>query len=230
MNDPVSGSMNVDSYLYFIVALLPLSACMVVFQSNPYHALVLRGILGAVAALIYAVLGAGDVALTEALVGTLLAITLYAVAVRSSLVLRLGVLKDELMEAGVNQASGSRIEPLMAGFQAIFGKHHMRLEVVPYQDMQDLQQALIDREVHVICAQPKPFPQPSQAELQNGFHKSFQEPFQQASGADQPLYHTVTRVQRIHEMIQAELLPPADALTQLLLFQVNPPLSKEKHL
>ncbi|MFM7732184.1 MAG: hydrogenase subunit MbhD domain-containing protein [Cyanobium sp.] len=37
-----------------------------------------------------ALLGAADVALTEALVGTLLSTTLYAVALRSSMVLRLG--------------------------------------------------------------------------------------------------------------------------------------------
>ncbi|NJK30310.1 MAG: DUF4040 domain-containing protein, partial [Acaryochloris sp. SU_5_25] len=70
-----------DSYIYIITALLPLTAGMVVLQVNPYHALIMRGILGAVAAMLYAVLGAADVALTEALVGTMLAITLYAVAV-----------------------------------------------------------------------------------------------------------------------------------------------------
>ena len=84
-----------DIYIYVIVALLPLSACLVVFQVNPYHALVIRGVLGAIAALVYTVLGAADVALTEALVGTLLAITLYAIAVRSSLVIHLGVLEGE---------------------------------------------------------------------------------------------------------------------------------------
>ena len=74
-----------DSYIYMITALLPLAAAMLVFQVSPYHALVIRGVLGAIAALVYTVLGAPDVALTEALVGTLLAITLYAVAVRSSM-------------------------------------------------------------------------------------------------------------------------------------------------
>ena len=88
-----------DSYVYVIVALLPLAAFMLTVQVNPYNALVIRGILGAVAALVYAVLGAADVALTEALVGTMLAITLYAVAVRSSLVMRIGVLKDGLLDA-----------------------------------------------------------------------------------------------------------------------------------
>jgi putative multicomponent Na+:H+ antiporter subunit B len=73
-----------------ITALLPLTAILLVVQANPYQTLVLRGILGAVAALVYALLGAADVALTEALVGTLLSTTLYAVALRSSMVLRLG--------------------------------------------------------------------------------------------------------------------------------------------
>ena len=84
-----------DSYIYIIIALLPLSACKLLFQTNPYNALIIRGILGAVAALVYVVLGAADVALTEALVGTMLSITLFAVAVRSSLIMRLGVLRDE---------------------------------------------------------------------------------------------------------------------------------------
>ena len=72
-----------------ITALLPLTAVLLVSQSNPYQTLVLRGILGSVATLLYALLGAPDVALTEALVGTLLSTTLYAIALRSSMVLRL---------------------------------------------------------------------------------------------------------------------------------------------
>jgi putative multicomponent Na+:H+ antiporter subunit B len=72
-----------------ITALLPLTAVLLVSQSNPYQTLVLRGILGSVATLLYALLGAPDVAITEALVGTLLSTTLYAVALRSSMALRL---------------------------------------------------------------------------------------------------------------------------------------------
>lgn len=83
-----------DGYVYAIAVLLPISASMLVFQTNPYKAIVMRGILGAVSALVYTVLGAADVALTEALVGAFLATMLYAVAVRSSLVLRLGVVEE----------------------------------------------------------------------------------------------------------------------------------------
>lgn len=82
--------MTDDVYLIAITALLPLTALMLVLQVNPYQALVMRGILGAIAALVYALFGAADVALTEALVGTMLSITLYAVAVRSSMEMRLG--------------------------------------------------------------------------------------------------------------------------------------------
>ncbi|NER82202.1 MAG: DUF4040 domain-containing protein, partial [Leptolyngbya sp. SIO1D8] len=56
-----------DLYIVAITALLPLTAGISVLQVNPYHALVIRGILGAVAALVYALFGAADVALTEAL-------------------------------------------------------------------------------------------------------------------------------------------------------------------
>lgn len=77
-----------------ITALLPLTAVLLVSQSNPYQTLVLRGILGSVSTLLYALLGAPDVAITEALVGTLLSTTLYAVALRSSMALRLSYPAD----------------------------------------------------------------------------------------------------------------------------------------
>lgn len=129
----------IDNYIYFIVALLPLAALMLVFQVNPYHALVIRAILGAVAALVYAILGAADVALTEALVGTMLAITLYVVAVRSSLVMRLGIVKTK-----------SRSE-LIANLRKIIDRHHLRLELVEYPNPQALERALMTKEVHAIC-------------------------------------------------------------------------------
>lgn len=166
---------NPDFYIYIFTALLPLSACMVVFQVNPYHALALRGILGAVAAMLYAVLGAADVSLTEALMGTMLAITLYAIAVRSSLVLRLGVLENQ---------AGEDFEPLLADFRSIFDHHYMRLEVVPYNNMQALQRALSEKEIHATCV---------------------------PGGED--AIHTTIRVKRIYEILQAELATPGTSLS-----------------
>ncbi len=77
-------SLSDQSYLLAIVALMPMVGGLLVFQTSPYQALVLRGILGAIAALVYALFGAADVALTEALVGTMLSMTLYVVAIFSS--------------------------------------------------------------------------------------------------------------------------------------------------
>jgi putative multicomponent Na+:H+ antiporter subunit B len=132
-----------DSYLYVMTALLPIAASMVVFQVNPYHALVIGGILGAIAALVYTVLGAADVALTEALVGTLLAITLYAVAVRSSLVFRLGVVDET--------DTTEQFQEVREKLRQIFSQWHLRVELVLYPSHEDLQQALIHKEIHATC-------------------------------------------------------------------------------
>jgi putative multicomponent Na+:H+ antiporter subunit B len=136
-----------DSYLYIIAALVPISALMLVTQANPYRAIVIRGMLGAVAALHYTVLGAADVALTEALVGTLLVIMLYAVTVRSSLVFRLGML-------GADNALGApdseRFREIVAALHPLFGRHHMRVAIVAYPDETALRRALAEKAVHAI--------------------------------------------------------------------------------
>jgi putative multicomponent Na+:H+ antiporter subunit B len=200
---PVAEVAMADSYIYVIIALLPLAASMLVLQVNPYHALVIRGILGAMAALVYEVLGAPDVALTEALVGTMLAITLYAIAVRSSLVMRLGVIKDESIKADDDCLFGQ----LMNELRTIFGKRHMRLELVTYTNTQALHRALMDKEVHAICA-------PSE----------YSDEYGDVPGDEKQPYQTATRVQRIYEIIQSELSSPGTTLTY-----VSTPDSGKKH-
>lgn len=204
---------NSDLYLFPIVALLPLTALMLLMQVNPYHALVIRGIVGAVAALVYAVLGAADVALTEALVGTMLAITLYAVAVRSSLIMRLGVLKDEWMtvenhddddasEAEVPLGSDrppQPLEQLANEFRTMLSAHHMRLELVPYSSPEDLHQALLNQDVHAVCLPRE----------------------ESEASAERPPYCTTTRVYRLYEIMQAELSSVATQLTAIALFELS---------
>ena len=114
-----------------LTALLPLIAILLVAQGNPYQTLVLRGILGAVSALIYALLGAADVALTEALVGTLLSTTLYAVALRSSMVLRVGVALPPAAEqvAGLSPAA-LPLEPIREQLRRWIDPLHLRLELL----------------------------------------------------------------------------------------------------
>ena len=184
----IGGLTMNDIYLYLITALLPLSAFMLVIQVNPYHALVIQGIVGAVAALVYAVLGAADVALTQALMGTLLAITLYAIAVRSSLVLRLGIIEDGLVKTD-NPAD---FQQLMDDFRTIVRKHYMRLELVPYTNRQALDRALMEKEIHATCTQKLAVEQD-----------------------EKQLYQTEIRVRRIYEIMQTELISPATLLTYI---------------
>jgi putative multicomponent Na+:H+ antiporter subunit B len=196
-----------DSYIYVITALLPLAALMLVFQANPYHALVIRGILGAISALVYTILGAADVGLTDALVGTLLAVTLYAVAVRSSLVLRLGVLKDEVLpeiavSGDTDDLHSSHFRPLLEDLRAIFGKRHMRVELVPYLEREDLHEALIAKEVHAICGRSQPVEKAS----------------------DLYSYNTTTRLPHLYDILQTELASPTTLYTEVSLSD-----SKEKH-
>lgn len=174
-----------DPTIITIMILFPLSAGMVVFQANPYYALITRGILGAVAAMVYALLGAADVALTEALVGTMLAVTLYAVAVRSSLVMRLGVLEDHCQDAspGVicQPETQAHFAEIIAAYRQVIAPYYLRLELVPYADLEALTTALSQRDVHGICRPTDP------AMCQS--------------------FTTVIRVPRLFEILQAGLTP-----------------------
>lgn len=136
-----------EIYIYAIAALLPLTAIILVLQVDPYNALIIRGILGAIAALLYGVLGAPDVALTEALVGTMLAITLYAVAVRSSMVVRLGIPAEE-------EENETR-QQLFEELRGIVNKRQMRLELMSYGEGEDLHAALQEKEIHATCIAEK---------------------------------------------------------------------------
>ncbi|MGB3297618.1 MAG: hydrogenase subunit MbhD domain-containing protein, partial [Phormidesmis sp.] len=110
--------MGENSFMLMIAALLPLTGGLLVLQKDPYRALVIRGVLGALAALAYALFGAADVALTEALVGTMLSITLYAIAVRSSMSVKIGILKTEQAELA------------LAALEAPLTRHHLSCKVL----------------------------------------------------------------------------------------------------
>jgi putative multicomponent Na+:H+ antiporter subunit B len=180
-----------DNYVYIIVALLPLAALTSVLQANPYQALVVRAILGAIAALVYAVLGAADVALTEALVGTMLAITLYVVAVRSSLVMRLGVLPTET-------ETNDSLQELIAQIRKVIHQYHLRLEIVEYPHLEALKWALQEKQIHATCTT----------------HKEENLSQNQTAVADpEPTYHTAIRVPRLYEIMEKELVFPDTTVT-----------------
>ncbi len=181
-----------DDYIYIIVGLLPLTALTLVLQANPYQALVIRAILGAIAALVYAVFGAADVALTEALVGTMLAITLYVIAVRSSLVMRLGILAS-------NGEKDDYFQELIAKIKKVIDQYYLRLEIVEYPDLTTLDSALQGKDIHATC---------------------YRDQEEDSFGSDRaPLveskqtYHTTVRVQRLFEIMQQELTFPDTTVT-----------------
>ncbi len=183
-----------DSYIYVIVALLPLTSFLLVFQVNPYHALVIRAIVGAVAALVDVVLGAADVALTEALVGTMLSIVLYVIAVRSSLVMKLGILKEGEREQvtppyslplegrNMEQETESYFQEIIARLRKEVNQHYLRLELVEYPDLQTLEQGLKTKEVHAICHQ-----------------------LPSLKSNSEPTYQATIRVHRLFELLQEKL-------------------------
>ncbi|MGD1904541.1 MAG: DUF4040 domain-containing protein [Leptolyngbyaceae cyanobacterium] len=183
-------------YIVAIALLLPLTASMLVVQANPYHALVIRGILGAVAALVYALFGAADVALTEALVGTMLSITLYAVAVRSSMSMRIGVLETDAGDITAAETA----QPLRSALHQPLSRHHLRLEWVPYPDLDALKAALTTKEIHTTCL------------------------LGQADST--PRYHLQTRLQRLYELISAELPPDLASLGYVKSEEAAEPVAK----
>ena len=134
-----------------IAALLPLVGVLMVSQNNPYQTLMLRGVFGTVATLLYVLLGAPDVALTEAMVGTLLSTTLYVIALRSSMTLRL---EDRRSQRTPNSTDDNNcidpdVEPLSRWLQPL----HLRLRLVrngdaPHGWLED-DQRLVIRHAHL---------------------------------------------------------------------------------
>ncbi len=147
--------MLIDYAVIFIVALMPIVSLILVFQSNPYHALVIRAILGAVATLVYAVLGGADVALTEAMIGTLLAVALYIIAVRSSQVMRMGVLSDNHIKAITPLAGEADLNNLFKDVHKAMDRYYLRLELIEYPDLKALKIAISNHEIHGMCIPAK---------------------------------------------------------------------------
>jgi len=130
-----------QAILIGLVALLPVTALLTVVQTRPFYALISRGMMGAVAALIYAVMGAPDVALTEALMGTLLTILLYLIAVRSSMVIKVGWLADAIEETAPPESS---CNPLFEPIRRCCRHHSLETEFVRFTDSSHLE-ADLDR-------------------------------------------------------------------------------------
>lgn len=81
-----------------VALLLPLTALLTLKQENILHAVMCRALFGVAAALLYALLGAPDVAVTEVLVGALLVTLLYVVIFKRTREIRVGVIEARCLE------------------------------------------------------------------------------------------------------------------------------------
>ena len=82
MNLLILDSETTGSLLLLPIELiLPVLGVLLIRTESPIRGLIYRSFLGSIAALIYAVVGAPDVALTEVLVGTLLSAILYIITI-----------------------------------------------------------------------------------------------------------------------------------------------------
>ena len=77
-----------------IELILPVLGLLLIRTESPIRGLIYRSFLGSIAALIYASVGAPDVALTEVLVGTLLSAILYIITIRACYTVLIVVPKD----------------------------------------------------------------------------------------------------------------------------------------
>ena len=119
---------------------IPLIGLALVRCSDPWKALVLRSSLGSFAALLFATYGAVDVAVTEALVGTLLSTLLYTVAIKSTTTFRL--LQDP--QASMAPAQEQRLRQLLS----MVGLRLELIGIAPSKATGDLHAAFIHNEVN----------------------------------------------------------------------------------
>ena len=79
----MNQSLLSTGFLLPFEVLLPVLGVLLIRSVSPINTLIYRSFLGSIAALLYALVGAPDVALTEVMVGTLLSSLLYIVTIRS---------------------------------------------------------------------------------------------------------------------------------------------------
>ena len=98
---------------------LPLVGFAVVRSSDPWKTLALRTALGGFATVLFAAFGAADVAMTEALVGTILSTILSAVAIRSTGRFRLVQAANQQLEPERQQQLVDLLKPTGLELQLI---------------------------------------------------------------------------------------------------------------
>ena len=116
----MSESFTSTALIFPFELLLPVLGILLIRSSSPINSLIYRSFLGSIAALIFALVGAPDVALTEVMVGTLLSSLLYIVTIRSCYSVIVIIDKNASLSSGNKDY-----------LKSIFGELHLN---IIYQD------------------------------------------------------------------------------------------------
>ena len=119
-----------------IELILPVLGILLIRTESPIRGLIYRSFLGSIAALIYASVGAPDVALTEVLVGTLLSAILYIITIRACYTVLIVIPKDF-----------NRSESMSCEIKKLFNELHLQVKYLK-KDMEsevsDYKSLLVD--------------------------------------------------------------------------------------
>ena len=116
-----------------IELILPVLGILLIRTESPIRGLIYRSFLGSIAALIYASVGAPDVALTEVLVGTLLSAILYIITIRACYTVLIVIPKD----FNLSESMSCQIKELFneLHLQVKYLKKDMESEVSDYKSL-----------------------------------------------------------------------------------------------
>ena len=121
------------------VLLIPVLALFTLREQHLLHAIIGRGMLGIAAAAAYALMGAPDVAVTEALMGAMLVTLLYVVVFSSTGKFRVGYVElPPFVQTGIDGPEGFMIE-LLENFGNAAG---VKPDFIPFDDREALKDAL----------------------------------------------------------------------------------------
>ena len=120
-----------DVLLLIISLLLPLTALFTVREGHFPRAVLARGLFGVAAALVYALMGAPDVALVEILMSALLVTLLYIVVFNRSREVRVGLVEEAILEGEAGRFLGD-----------FFRREGLRFRGILFASRDDLGEAL----------------------------------------------------------------------------------------
>ena len=123
------------------VLLIPFLAILTLREEHILHAIIGRGMLGIAAAIAYALMGAPDVAVTEALMGALLVTLLYVVVFTSTGEFRVGYIElPPLVQHDKERSEGFMVE-LLEEFGRSAG---IKPRFIPFESRDALREALYE--------------------------------------------------------------------------------------